>query len=102
MKQLQNKVIEWAAAKGILNNGTIEAQFSKLAEEFHELEFEALLSPEKNETALKTEFGDVLVVLTILAQMLHIDFEECLQLAHNKNANRTGRMVDGTFVKDSY
>lgn len=63
MKDLQIKVLDWAKEKGILEHGTINAQILKLKEEFAELQVE--IKANKLEK-IKDEFGDCLVVLTIL------------------------------------
>lgn len=41
------------------------------------------------------------MVLILLAELIGVPFEECLQSAYNVIKNRTGRMIDGQFVKDS-
>jgi hypothetical protein len=46
------------------------------------------------------ELGDVLVVATILAEMLGTTTSAALALAYEKISKRTGRMIDGQFVKD--
>jgi len=97
LNYIQNEILNWATEKGIFEHGTVNAQFFKLIEEATELKLEI---DKRNIDKTKLEFGDVLVVLTILAQMLNTSFEECIYLAHEKNKNRTGKMVDGTFVKD--
>ncbi len=97
LNQTQNQILQWATEKGIFEHGTVNAQFFKLIEEATELRMELISG---NLERQKLEFGDVLVVLTILAQMLNTSFEECIYLAHEKNKNRTGRMENGTFVKD--
>jgi NTP pyrophosphatase (non-canonical NTP hydrolase) len=97
LNHIQNEILNWATDKGIFESGTVNAQFFKLIEEAMELRMELISG---NLERQKTEFGDVLVVLTILAQMLNTSFEECIYLAHEKNKNRTGKMFDGSFVKD--
>ncbi len=97
LNQTQNQILQWATEKGIFEHGTVTAQCWKLIEETGELKIEI---DKRNLEKTKLEFGDVLVVLTILAQMLNTSFEECIYLAHEKNKNRNGRMENGTFVKD--
>ena len=97
MQETQQKVIDWATEKGIFEKATKYSQFAKLTEEVFELGTEIELN-RREETLL--EFGDVLVVLTILAKQLDTDFETCLSKAYEKIKNRTGKMIDGTFVKD--
>ena len=45
--------------------------------------------------------GDSVVVLTNLSKLVGYDIESCIQSAYDEIFNRTGRMVDGTFVKDT-
>jgi len=40
------------------------------------------------------------VTLTIQANLWGLSLTECLEEAYNKINVRTGRMVDGVFVKD--
>jgi len=97
MEITQKKVIEWAEEKGIFAKGNSKSQSIKLLEEVSEL----LTEIEKgNLSNAKMELGDVLVVCTLLAKMMGTDTEDCLRQAYNKISKRTGKMVNGTFVKD--
>jgi len=40
------------------------------------------------------------VVLILLSEIAGLKYEDCLQGAYDIISKRTGRMVDGTFVKD--
>jgi hypothetical protein len=40
------------------------------------------------------------VVLILMARLADMSIEECLQHAYDIISKRTGKMVDGTFVKD--
>ena len=96
---LGSDVIEWAKARKIIPNASPEVQMLKVASEVGELA-DALIKGRKIEMML--EFGDVLVTLIILAEMLEISLESCLELAYHKIKNRTGTMMpNGVFVKDS-
>ena len=56
----------------------------------------------KNKPAeLKDGIGDVVVTLVILAQQNNLTLEECVQAAYDEIKGRTGKMVDGVFVKSS-
>ena len=44
--------------------------------------------------------GDMVVVLTNLAELIGTPIEECVARAYDVIANRTGKMVNGTFKKD--
>ena len=44
--------------------------------------------------------GDMVVVLTNLAELLGLSIEECVESAYDVISKRTGKMKNGTFVKD--
>lgn len=44
--------------------------------------------------------GDIMVTLIIQAKMQDLSLEKCLESAYNIIAKRTGKMVNGQFVKD--
>ena len=44
--------------------------------------------------------GDTLVTLIILAAQYGLELEDCLEYAYNEIKDRTGKTVDGTFIKD--
>ena len=60
---------------------------------------EALLK--NNELEIKDAIGDMVVVLTNLASLKGFTIEECINSAYNEIVDRTGKMIDGTFVKDT-
>ena len=45
--------------------------------------------------------GDVVVTLIILAMQNDMDLYECLNFAYDEIKGRTGKMVNGVFVKSS-
>jgi NTP pyrophosphatase (non-canonical NTP hydrolase) len=45
--------------------------------------------------------GDMVVVLTNLAELCGVSIEECIQEAYDVISKRTGKMKNGTFVKDT-
>ena len=42
----------------------------------------------------------MVVVLTNLAHQRGVYIETCIQTAYRSNKQRTGKMINGTFVKD--
>ena len=96
-KELETEVIKWADNKGILSNGTPEAQANKTIEEALEI-YQAIKVNDKAE--IIDGLGDVLVTIIIQAKMQDVDLLECLQTALNVITKRTGKMIGGTFVKD--
>lgn len=96
-EDLKKDIRRWAVSKGILTEGTISGQITKLVEEASEVQ-DAF--DNSYLTHVLTELGDVLVVAEILAHLLGSDTHECMSLAHAKNSKRSGKMENGVFVKD--
>jgi NTP pyrophosphatase (non-canonical NTP hydrolase) len=91
------KIREWAEAKGIYESGDSKTQYVKLMEEAGELA-QAILKNDEPEVI--DAIGDMVVVLTNLARLRGHNIEDCIDSAYDVIAKRTGKMVDGTFVKD--
>jgi len=87
---------DWAAVRGIYDNGDGKTQYVKLMEEAGELA-KALLTKDKPE--IKDAIGDMIVVLTNLAHLEGFEVEDCIDSAYQEIAVRTGKMINGTFVK---
>ena len=87
----------WAAERGIYEKGNTHTQYVKLQEEAGELA-KALLDKDKPE--IQDAIGDMVVVLTNLAYLEGITIEECIESAYVEIANRKGKMINGTFVKE--
>ena len=88
---------DWAATRGLYDEGDSHTQYVKLQEECGELA-KALLQDDKPEVV--DAIGDIVVVLTNLAHLQGYDIEYCIDEAYKVIANRTGKMINGTFVKD--
>jgi len=86
----------WATDKGIYKSGDARTQYLKLMEEAGELA-EAILKNDEPEVI--DAIGDMVVVLTNLAALEGMTIENCIDSAYNEIANRTGTMLNGTFVK---
>ena len=95
--ELEALVITWAHQKGILDNGTPRAQAGKTVEEVQEL-INAIDT--NNKAEIEDALGDILVTIIIQAEMQGLELLECLESAYNVISQRTGKMVDGQFVKD--
>ena len=112
-QELETKVLEWAGDKGILEKATPLAQANKTLEEVEEL-LEAVNAQEKEHyfftntkgkevvtsDEIKDALGDILVTIIIGAKLQGLQLEDCLESAYNVISKRTGKMVDGVFVKD--
>ncbi len=88
----------WAKERGITDSGDIKTQYVKLQEETGELA-QAIL--QNNQADIIDAIGDAVVVLTNLATLVGVDIEHCIDAAYGEISNRTGSMVNGTFVKDT-
>ncbi len=87
----------WAAVRGIYENGNSHTQYVKFQEEAGELA-KALLKNDRPE--IKDAIGDIVVVLTNLAYLENFIIEDCIEAAYIEICNRKGKMINGTFVKD--
>jgi NTP pyrophosphatase (non-canonical NTP hydrolase) len=87
----------WANDKGIYDKGDSKTQYLKLMEEAGELA-EAILKEDQPE--IIDAIGDMVVVLTNLARMEGHKIEDCVTSAYNVIKERTGQMINGTFVKN--
>ena len=87
---------DWATEKGIYKSGDSKTQYIKLMEEAGELA-QALLNNDEPEVV--DAIGDMVVVLTNLAKLRGYNIEDCVTSAYDVIKSRTGKMVDGTFVK---
>lgn len=95
MNELVYLVEEWSKDKG-LNNADPTKQFLKVSEEFGEI---AAAMARGQHDELKDAIGDTIVTLIILSQQHGLTVEECLTQAYGVISKRTGKMVNGVFVK---
>jgi NTP pyrophosphatase (non-canonical NTP hydrolase) len=91
------KIRDWAGERGLYTKGDKKTQFCKLMEEAGELG-RAILKEDQPE--IVDAIGDMVVVLTNMAHLSGTTIEECIDAAYKVIAKRTGKMVNGTFVKD--
>lgn len=111
--ELEPLVIAWAGECGILDKATPLTQIEKTQEELDETK-EALYWDSKNvpeyvnkkgkvvntKEEVKDGYGDQFVTLIIGAHMSGLSLLECLESAYDVISKRTGKMINGTFVKD--
>jgi NTP pyrophosphatase (non-canonical NTP hydrolase) len=88
----------WAAERGLYDKGDTKTQYLKLMEEAGELG-RAILKNDQPEVV--DAIGDMVVVLTNLSELAGYNIEHCIDEAYNVISKRTGKMVNGTFVKDT-
>ena len=116
-EDLKDKVLSWADDKDLLHAENADKQFMKFIEEVFEFRVEMVdfinrieLSKRTNiydkfsgdmvQKNMKLEMGDIFVTLIILCEQIGIDPEECLSMAYEKIKGRSGRTINGTFVKE--
>ena len=92
-----SKIRDWAEQRGLYSKGNSHTQYVKLQEEAGELA-KALLKNDKPEVI--DAIGDMVVVLTNLAHLQGVTIEDCIDSAYKVISKRTGKMINGTFVKD--
>ena len=102
MEELENKVVDWGYDRGILTTNAPDTfirskQLLKTEEEVAELA-DASASNDREEAI--DAVGDILVTLIIQTRLWNTNLYECLDQAYEVISKRTGRMVDGIFVKD--
>lgn len=99
---LITKINEWADERN-LKQADPKIQWMRVTEEVGEIR-DVLLKPTKftdPQMALKDAIGDTLVTIIVLAHQLDLDVTECLNIAYEEIKNRKGKIVNGTFVKES-
>ena len=93
-----DNIRKWADQRGIYEQGDPKTQLIKLYEETGELA-QAILKDNKED--IVDAIGDSVVVLTNLAHLVNTDIETCIGSAYDEISSRTGKMKNGTFVKDT-
>lgn len=96
MDELVKLVEEWAKSRD-LHNADPRGQMLKVVEEVGET---AGALAKLNSEALEDGIGDVFVTLIILCMQVDMSPEQCLQAAYDEIKNRTGKTIDGVFIKD--
>jgi len=97
MKNIKDKVLQWASERDLLHNENALKQYSKLQEESNELLLSIL---DKDPYLQQDALGDCFVVLIILANQLGHDLDKCLEMAYDEIKDRTGQTISGNFIKD--
>lgn len=90
-----DKIVQWHYARNLIEGSDDRSQFQKLLEEVREL----AVSIETDNSPVD-DIGDIVVVLINIAERNGLTLEQCLEHAYNDIKDRTGRVVDGVYVKD--
>lgn len=104
---LKNLVEEWGQDKDLIHRKNAPKQFLKMIEEVFEFKSEMDLVERTEHDKLReiyiermrNEMGDIIVTIIILCKQLDIDPLVCLEKAYKKIAKRTGKTINGQFVK---
>ena len=96
MDELIEKVKQWGRDKNITNP---DKQLCKVLEEVGEMAHEITRSHYDTDE-MKDAIGDTLVTVIILSDILGFDPKDCLQKAYDEISGRTGKTIDGCFVKN--
>ena len=91
-------VEQWARDKNIHLPERADKQFLKLVEEVGEL---AAGMARNDPEMIKDAIGDVQVVLIILSMQLGMDYDAALDMVYDIISKRTGKTVNGVFIKDT-
>jgi NTP pyrophosphatase (non-canonical NTP hydrolase) len=94
---LIENVTQWASDRDILKKENAPKQLLKVLEEVGETAGALLKS---NDAEIKDGIGDSFVTLIILAKQLGLDPADCLEAAWNEIKDRTGKTINGVFVKN--
>ena len=97
-EELQEFVIDWGYERNIVSPKNTPKQFMKVTEELGEL---AEGINKDNQGQIKDSLGDILVTLIILSKDLDVDLLDCLRGAYDVIKDRTGKTINGVFVKES-
>ena len=97
-EEIEIEVIMWANRKGIILGSDIKTQLCKTMEELGET-MGAVLKGIPSEVV--DGLGDIVVTLIIASRLAGTDILTCLNVANDVIQARSGKMVDGVFVKDA-
>jgi NTP pyrophosphatase (non-canonical NTP hydrolase) len=92
---LAHNIEKWAVVRG-LDKANPRDQFLKVVEEVGEI---AASMARGKQDELKDAIGDVFVTITILAMQNGMNINECVAAAYAEIKGRTGKMVNGVFIK---
>ena len=96
MNNLIEKVIQWHRDRNLIDGSDDKSQVLKLLQELGELSDSVC----KDED-IQDDIGDMLAVMINICERNNVTLDDCLTTAYRDIEHRTGRMVDGVFVKES-
>jgi NTP pyrophosphatase (non-canonical NTP hydrolase) len=97
-EDIEDQVIQWAQARGILQNATSTSQLLKAIAEIGEL---VDAHAKKDGPGVIDGLGDVLVCLINYAAISGLNLTDCLASAYDQIKDRRGYLTpEGLFVKE--
>lgn len=97
LQNFEDLIHDWAAARQLFKNANPKAQFEKTQEEVDEL-WQGITN--QNIEEISDAIGDIIVTLIIQAHMHGLSLGECMWSAWQQIKDRTGKTINGKFVKD--
>lgn len=94
-EQLTLRLNEWRKQRNLADP---KSQTMKVMEEVGETS--AAYNKHHHDDLLDS-VGDLLVTISIFCHQLGIDPVDCLSMAYEEIADRTGKTINGSFVKDA-
>ena len=97
MTETISKIKQWVIDRNLQTQNP-KIQMCKVVEELGEL----AKAINKNDTPNQIDgIGDVVVTLICISEQLGLDFNKCVDFAYSEIKDRKGKLIDGTFVKES-
>ena len=94
---LEELTVEWHYDRNLIDGSTDRKQLEKLSEEMIEL---VVAVTERDELETIDALGDMMVVMINIAERNGLSMTQCLDRAYSIIKDRTGRMINGKFVKE--
>ena len=95
MENLIDKIMKWHENRNLIEGSTDKDQVLKLQQELGELSDSVCKQKD-----MKDDLGDMMVIMLNIMKRNNYTMEECLETAYNDIKDRTGKMIDGIFVKE--
>jgi NTP pyrophosphatase (non-canonical NTP hydrolase) len=93
---LVKAVEQWAEERGIFDSSTPKDQALKTVAELGEFADNVLKGRD-----CRDDIGDIIVTLIMQCKLQGYDIVNCLSQAYSEISSRKGKMINGTFVKES-
>lgn len=93
-----DKIRKWGEERNFYGEGgaTVQSQFIKLGEELGELAGNIARGKD-----VRDDIGDMVVVLTHIAELSGVSIEDCIEHSYNDIKDRKGEFREGSFIKEA-